>query len=90
MTSEQSQVLVAFGYLSMLLCTMSLDPKIQMQVTELLKDKSFEELCAAAETFFSHLRTLENISDDDASMSAFTARFSTILATIRNATVTES
>lgn len=83
MTKEQSQVSVAFGYLSMLLCTLSLDHMIRAQVTRLLENKSFEQLCVAAEKFFSHLRTLEHISDDDASMSTFTARFSTILETVR-------
>lgn len=84
MTQEQSQVLVAFGYLSMLLCTLSLEPSIRQQITRLLKQKSFDDLCKAAETFFSHLRTLEAISEDDSSLSTFTARFSAILDTIRS------
>lgn len=82
-TLDQTQVLVAFGYLSMLLCTLCLDASIRDHVAANIKGHQLDELFAASETFMSHIRAVETIPEEGGSASTFTSRFSTILETVR-------
>ena len=81
MTVAQSQVLVPFGYLSMLLCALCLDDSARRIISQQVVGQGLKQLCEKAEMFFRHLQTVEIISGDKPTMSQ---RFETILREIQH------
>lgn len=69
----------------MLLCTLCLDRKARQHITGKLGNQNLDRLFEAAETFFTHLRTVENIAAEDDAMSSFTDRFQKILNEVKGA-----
>jgi len=71
--------LVAFGYLSMLLCTVCLEKPAREYARGKLPGGSLTQLKGAAQMFVAHLQTVEALSADSESTKAFTTHFGTVL-----------
>lgn len=84
MTIDQTQILVAFGYISALLCTVCLNPTACQRISQSTKGRGLSQLFGAADTFLNHLQTVEaTLEDDGGSSTSFTARFSSVLETVK-------
>jgi hypothetical protein len=81
-TLAQSEVLVAFGYMSMLLCTLCLDNDIYDYVAKRIEGRAATALCAEAEGFLDKLQKLASLNPDDTTTSTFNARFKSILVNL--------
>lgn len=79
-TLAQSHVVVAFGYLSMLLCTLCIDVNIYYFVAESIKGKDVTALCTEAQDFLDKLEKLASLNPDDPG--TFTERFRSILVSL--------
>jgi hypothetical protein len=81
---DQTQILVAFGYISALLCTLCLNPTAYRRVSEYIKGEGLSQLFGAADTFLQHLQTVEAaLEDGEGSSVGFTARFTTVLEAVK-------
>jgi hypothetical protein len=78
-TIAQSQVLVAFGYMSMLLCTLCLDSEVYDYVAALIQGHTVTALCIEAEEFLDKLETVASLNPDDPATATFNQRFRSIL-----------
>ncbi|OAP56719.1 hypothetical protein AYL99_08831 [Fonsecaea erecta] len=84
MTIDQTQILVAFGYISALLCTLCLNPMACEWISRSIKGKGLSPLLVAADTFLHHLRTVEMaLGEEGSSSSGFTGRFTAVLETVK-------
>jgi len=84
LTIEQTQILVAFGYTSALLCTLCLNQRCYDQISTSIKGEGLSLLFGAADTFLAHLQTVEaSLAEDGASSPGFTTRFTAVLDTVR-------
>ncbi|KIX91977.1 uncharacterized protein Z520_12304 [Fonsecaea multimorphosa CBS 102226] len=84
LTIDQTQILVAFGYISALLCTLCLDPTARERISQSLKGKGLSPLFAAADTFLDHLQTVEAaLGEEGGSSTGFTERFAAVLETVK-------
>ncbi|KIW26755.1 uncharacterized protein PV07_06563 [Cladophialophora immunda] len=84
LTIDQTQILVAFGYISALLCTLCLNPIACRQISESIKGKGLSLLFAAADTFLHHLQTVEAaLGEEGGSSTGFTERFTAVLGTVK-------
>ncbi|KAI1627067.1 hypothetical protein EDD37DRAFT_248671 [Exophiala viscosa] len=84
LTIDQSQILVAFGYISALLCTLCLNTRACKHISDHIRGDGLSQLFSAANTFLDHLRTVEEaLGDDGGSSSGFTARFSAVLDALK-------
>ncbi|EXJ80261.1 hypothetical protein A1O1_08403 [Capronia coronata CBS 617.96] len=87
MTMQQTHVLVAFGYISALLCTLCLNAQARKQISESIKGEGLAELFGQADTFLNHLQTVEAaLGDEGGSASGFTARFTAVLESVKQET----
>lgn len=92
-TDGHSQVLVAFGYLSLLLCTLSLAEDVRAEIDLLLGSFTMTDVVVSGKELLMHLgtleafQTLENGSDLNekgvTEVNEFTNRFGQILAAVR-------
>ena len=71
--------MVAFGYLSILLCNLCLDEAFRQYALPQLPGQSLDELLLAGRRFFIHLKEVEGINPDDHATIAFTDRFGHVL-----------
>ncbi|KIX10352.1 uncharacterized protein Z518_01434 [Rhinocladiella mackenziei CBS 650.93] len=84
LTIDQTQILVAFGYISALLCTLCLNLRACQRISQSINGEGLSQLFEAADIFVDHLQTVETaLGDDGGPSSGFTARFSAVLATIK-------
>ncbi|EXJ75647.1 uncharacterized protein A1O5_00154 [Cladophialophora psammophila CBS 110553] len=84
MTIDQTQILVAFGYISALLCTLCLNPTASHRIAQSTNGKGLSPLFGAADTFLDHLQTVEAaLGKEDCSPTGFTERFTTVLETVK-------
>ena len=84
MTIDQTQILVAFGYISALLCTLCLSPLARDRISRNIKGDGLSQLLEAATTFLDHLQTVEEaLESDGASPSGFTTRFRVVLDAVK-------
>ena len=81
-TIAQSEVLVAFGYMSMLLCTLCLEDSIYRHVAQSVHGKDVTLLCVEAEEFLDKLETVASLNPDDPATSTFNERFRSILVSL--------
>ena len=79
MTIDQTQILVAFGYISALLCTLCLDLDASKHIAQHIKGEGLSQLFAAADTFLEHMKTIEAGLEND----GFTARFTGLLEIVK-------
>ncbi|KIW10278.1 hypothetical protein PV08_11240 [Exophiala spinifera] len=80
LTIDQTQVLVAFGYISALLCTLCLNVDARRQISESIRGEELSKLFEAAGIFLQHLRTVEEaLGGAEGASSGFTARFTMVL-----------
>ena len=84
---DQTQIMVAFGYLSALLCTLCLNPVARERITKSIKGEGLSQLFVAADTFLQHLRTVEAAFSEEGSSTAFTARFTTVFEAVKASNV---
>ncbi|EHY57515.1 hypothetical protein HRR83_002992 [Exophiala dermatitidis] len=85
MTMQQTHVLVAFGYIAALLCTLCLNTKARQRISQTITGKGLSELFTQADTFLQHLQTVEAaLAKDGGSPSGFTNRFTMVLETIKH------
>lgn len=86
---EQTSSLVAFGYLSVLLCNVCMEQQIRLLVRRLLKGGTLQPLLLFVEEFLEHFRRaeeLESKQDDEHTMkSGFVGRFERVLNVLREA-----
>ncbi|KAK5082908.1 hypothetical protein LTR05_006789 [Lithohypha guttulata] len=93
-TAEQAQVLVAFGYLSLLICNLCLSDDLWTEASASLGDNTMSDVVASAKEMLIHLQGIEQGQTQDHDMSeldgdgasaldGFTQRFSAILAAVR-------
>ena len=87
---EQESSLVAFGYLSMLLCNLCMDHRIRIRVRGLLKGGTLQSLLLFVQELLDHFRKVEELEskpeDDEQRMkSGFVDRFSRVLDALRRA-----
>jgi hypothetical protein len=85
---EQTNSLVAFGYLSVLLCNVCMDRQIRNHVRTLLKGGTLATLLVFVQEFLDHFRRAEvlesNREDDGQKMqSGFVDRFEGVLDALR-------
>jgi hypothetical protein len=84
MTMQQTHVLVAFGYISALLCTLCLNLQARERISKSIKGEGLTELFGQADTFLNHLQTVEAVFEDEGgSASGFTARFTAVLESVK-------
>lgn len=84
---DQTQILVAFGYISALLCTLCMNPDARRRISKYIKGEGLTQLFVAADTFLRHLKTVEeDIGDEEVSSTSFSARFTTVLETVKEQT----
>lgn len=84
-TLEQTHALIAFGYLSMLICALCLDDGIRHSVRTGMRSKSLHPLVVTVEEFLNHFRTLEQAMIEEEASNNFTERFDGILRALREA-----
>ena len=89
---EQTTSLVAFGYLSVLLCNLCMDEPIRLRVRGLLQGGTLQPLLLFVGEFLDHFRRSEELEfkpdEDDRKMkSNFVDRFEGVLDTLRQAEV---
>ncbi|EXJ86463.1 hypothetical protein A1O3_03414 [Capronia epimyces CBS 606.96] len=83
MTMPQTHVLVAFGYISALLCTLCLNAHARKRISDSIVGEGLAELFGQAATFLNHLQTVEAaLADNGGSASGFTARFTAVLESV--------
>ena len=87
---EQTVSLVAFGYLSVLLCNVCLDRQIRNRVRGLLRGGTLQTLLLFVQEFLDHFQRAEELDskhrDDEKTMrSGFVSRFEGVLDTLRQA-----
>ncbi|KIV85561.1 hypothetical protein, variant [Exophiala sideris] len=88
LTIDQGPILVAFGYISALLCTLCLNTGACKHISDHIRGKGLSQLFNAADTFLDHLRTVEEaLGNDGGSASGFTARFSAVLDALKQRNV---
>ncbi|KAK4945118.1 hypothetical protein LTR10_015544 [Elasticomyces elasticus] len=88
LTIDQGPILVAFGYISALLCTLCLNTGAWKHISDHIRGKGLSQLFNAADTFLDHLRTVEEaLGNDGGSASGFTARFSAVLDALKQQNV---
>ncbi|EXJ63044.1 hypothetical protein A1O7_03489 [Cladophialophora yegresii CBS 114405] len=88
LTMDQTQILVAFGYISALLCTLCLNRAARRRISKHIKGEGLSQLFGAADTFLQHLQTVEAaLEDGEGSSVGFTARFTTVLETVKKQNV---
>ncbi|KAJ9611953.1 hypothetical protein H2200_003548 [Cladophialophora chaetospira] len=88
LTMDQTQILVAFGYISALLCTLCMNHVARKRISKHIKGDGLTQLFIAADTFLQHLRTVEAaLGDEEGSSTAFTARFTAVLETVKQQNV---
>ncbi|OCT54797.1 hypothetical protein CLCR_03217 [Cladophialophora carrionii] len=81
---DQTQILVAFGYISALLCTLCLHPAACRRISKHIKGEGLSQLFGAADTFLQHLQTVEAaLEEGEGSSVGFTARFTTVLEAVK-------
>lgn len=81
---DQTQILVAFGYISALLCTLCLNPSARERISEQIRGKGLSQLFGAADTFLDHLHTVEEaLGEEGGSSTGFTARFTAVLESVK-------
>ena len=83
LTIDQTQILVAFGYISALLCTLCLNPTAYKRISQSINGEGLSQLFGAADTFLNHLQTVEAALEEGGSSAGFTARFTTVLDTVK-------
>ncbi|OAL26022.1 hypothetical protein AYO20_10291 [Fonsecaea nubica] len=84
LTIDQTRILVAFGYISALLCTLCLNPTACKRISQSIKGKGLSALFAAADTFLDHLQTVEAaLGEEGSSSTGFTERFRVVLETVK-------
>lgn len=81
---------VAFGYLSVLLCTASLDEEARSYLRSTIQPRTFERLLGTVEEFLHYHRKVEDElhearGDAEDAMTGFTSRLQGIVDRIRNA-----
>lgn len=87
------QVLVAFGYLSLLICSLSLARDVRKEVDLLLGKMTIDDVVASGRELLMHLRTLDILQNieggnesegtGEVAVDGFTQRFGQILAAVR-------
>lgn len=87
---EQTISLVAFGYLSVLLCNLCLDSQIRNHVRGLLKGGTLHQLLLFVQEFLDHFRRAEEVearaeTDREEMKSGFVDRFGAVLDALRQA-----
>lgn len=87
---EQTSSLVAFGYLSVLLCNVCIDQRIRIRVRGLLKGATLQPLLLFVQEFLDHFRKAEELEskadDDEATIkSGFVNRFEGVLDALQRA-----
>lgn len=92
-TAEQSQMLVSFGYLSLLICNLCLNEGLWVKTSRLLGQYSMSDVVASAKELLIHLQTLDMaqvetdisgiIEGGDMPVDGITQRFGRILAAVR-------
>ncbi|KAK6373811.1 hypothetical protein LTS17_007780 [Exophiala oligosperma] len=88
LTIDQTQILVAFGYISALLCTLCLNADARRRISDNIRGDGLSRLFEAAGIFLQHLRTVEEaLGGAEGAASGFTARFTTVLDTLRQDSV---
>jgi hypothetical protein len=76
--------LVAFGYISALLCTLCLNPVARKRISDSIRGEGLSQLFGAAGTFLDHLQTVEKaLGDEGGASSGFTGRFTMVLDALR-------
>ena len=68
-TAESIQMLIPFGYLSLLLCTLCLDESVRAHAATILKENGLKELVIRAGTFLDQMKSV----DTDAFVERFAA-----------------
>ena len=71
--------MVAFGYLSILICNLCLDESFRQYALLTLPNHSLDELLLAGRLFFLHLKKVEGIDPEDRAIGEFTDRFGHVL-----------
>ena len=96
-SASQSLSMVAFGYLSVLLSTLCIDPDIREHVRTQLTGRNLNQLLQAVEEFLCHFKKveqeqqgrmdvdMEDATDGVKAASGFTERFQKIVEGLRNA-----
>jgi hypothetical protein len=81
---DQTQVLIPLGYISMLLCTLCLNPQANVLIAHSTKGPGLEQLFSAVETFLIPLRQVEmDLAANGGSPSGSFERFMAIYETVR-------
>jgi hypothetical protein len=84
LTIDQTQLLVPFGFISMLLCTLCLSPQAYARVGQRLRGHGLDELLLTVETFLNHLKFIETgTNGDEASSIEFYDRFKTVFEAVK-------
>ena len=58
-TADSIQLLIPFGYVSLLLCTLCLDDSVRAQVAMILKEEGLKQLVMRAGTFLDQMKTVD-------------------------------
>ncbi|KAK5061479.1 hypothetical protein LTR84_008023 [Exophiala bonariae] len=83
-TMDQTQVLIPLGYISMLLCTLCLNPQANELIAHSTKGPGLEQLFLAVETFLTPLRQVEmDLAANGGSPSGSFERFMVIYEAVR-------
>lgn len=92
-TADQGQVLVALGYLSLLICNLCLNQEVWMTTSRLLGELSISDVVASAKELLIYMQTLDMaqletdmsgiIEDGNTPVDGITQRFGQILAGVR-------
>lgn len=87
---EETSSLVAFGYLSVLLCTLCVDKQIRFGVRRMLRGGSLQSLLVFVQEFLNHFRKAEQLEtrpgdDQDKMQSGFVDRFEGVLDALAHA-----
>ncbi|KAK7902968.1 hypothetical protein LTR67_002614 [Exophiala xenobiotica] len=84
LTIDQTQILVAFGYISALLCTLCLNADARKRISDTIRGEGLSQLFEATGIFLDHLQTVEKaLGDEGGASSGFTGRFTMVLDALR-------
>jgi hypothetical protein len=86
---EQTTSLVAFGYLSVLLCNLCLNDQIRIHIRGVLKGGTLQSLLSFVQEFLDHFRRAEKLDSTQTEdgehdvKSSFIDRFESVLGALR-------
>lgn len=81
---EESQTLVGFGYLSVLLGNLCQDDHIRYKVCLQLPNSSILSLLGAMEEFVAHHRKVDMMLETDGTQDAFTTRLEGVVTRLKH------